>query len=439
MFSMHAHEVTPQQEPRLHEIVDRLCLLANMAKPRVGVSEMDMPERLRDRTQPQPRRHLRDPRPHEPAERRGARGGAGPRAQPRGAPRRRGHDDRLGRGHAGRSGEPHGACSARCSAAAGAGAAAAEHRPARSWPPCSSRSSSTSIAFLLTMALSRYRELAADRSGAILIGKPSVLASALVHVTGDMGKIPRTDLRKAEGMNAFFFAPALAGRHRGDPLLDAPVAGEAPRPAEQARKGAQRLVGLRDTLFGRTKQVAPNLDNLFALPTAALTLQTELDLVTSGQAGLCFKAGSGETHDHDRRGHQRAARLRRDGRHSVSSRPTTLASSGSSSTTPTSRALVTRDPRGQHLDGRARTRTAAVVRGVRLRAQDPAGRGLGASGLPVEAGHLLPLRPDRARTSATTNSSFGCARSSARTCRSRRTSRAGWRCGTCRSPRGSPR
>ncbi len=67
------------------------------------------------------------------------------------------------------------------------------------------------IAFLLTMSLSRYRELAADRSGAILIGKPSVLASALVHITGDMGKIPRADLRKTEGMNAFFFAPALAG------------------------------------------------------------------------------------------------------------------------------------------------------------------------------------------------------------------------------------
>ncbi len=54
-------------------------------------------------------------------------------------------------------------------------------------------------------------------------------------------------------------------------------------------------MGLRDTLFGRTKQVAPKLDNLFALPTAALTLQSELDLVTSGQAGLCFKAGSGES------------------------------------------------------------------------------------------------------------------------------------------------
>ncbi len=54
-------------------------------------------------------------------------------------------------------------------------------------------------------------------------------------------------------------------------------------------------MGLRDALFGRTKQAAPNLDNLFALPTAALTLQSELDLVTSGQGGLCFKSGSGES------------------------------------------------------------------------------------------------------------------------------------------------
>jgi hypothetical protein len=54
-------------------------------------------------------------------------------------------------------------------------------------------------------------------------------------------------------------------------------------------------VGLRDALFGRTKQVQPNLDNLFALPTAALTLDSELDLVPSGQAGLCFKSGSGES------------------------------------------------------------------------------------------------------------------------------------------------
>jgi hypothetical protein len=52
-------------------------------------------------------------------------------------------------------------------------------------------------------------------------------------------------------------------------------------------------VGLRDILAGRTKQVQPKLDNLFALTQAAITLETSLDLVTSGQAGLLFKASSG--------------------------------------------------------------------------------------------------------------------------------------------------
>jgi heat shock protein HtpX len=66
------------------------------------------------------------------------------------------------------------------------------------------------ISYLLTLALSRYRELAADRSGAILIGRPSLLKAALVKVTGAMGQIPTRDLRAAEHYNAFFFAPALA-------------------------------------------------------------------------------------------------------------------------------------------------------------------------------------------------------------------------------------
>ncbi len=65
------------------------------------------------------------------------------------------------------------------------------------------------ISFLLTRALSRYRELSADRSGAILIGRPSMLASALVKVSGEIGRIPTRDLRSASAFNAFYFAPAL--------------------------------------------------------------------------------------------------------------------------------------------------------------------------------------------------------------------------------------
>jgi len=66
------------------------------------------------------------------------------------------------------------------------------------------------ISFILIRTLSRYRELAADRSGAILIGQPQVLASALQKVSGEIAKIPTRDLRSAEHFNAFYFAPALA-------------------------------------------------------------------------------------------------------------------------------------------------------------------------------------------------------------------------------------
>jgi len=66
------------------------------------------------------------------------------------------------------------------------------------------------ISFVLIRALSRYRELAADRSGAILIGQPALLAQALVKVSGEMSRIPSRDLRSAEHFNAFYFAPALA-------------------------------------------------------------------------------------------------------------------------------------------------------------------------------------------------------------------------------------
>jgi heat shock protein HtpX len=66
------------------------------------------------------------------------------------------------------------------------------------------------ISFLLIRLLSRYRELAADRSGALLTGQPSALKSALVKVSGDIARIPTRDLRTAEPLNAFFFAPAMS-------------------------------------------------------------------------------------------------------------------------------------------------------------------------------------------------------------------------------------
>jgi heat shock protein HtpX len=66
------------------------------------------------------------------------------------------------------------------------------------------------VSFLLTRALSRYRELSADRAAALLTGRPSALAGALTKISGEMARIPTRDLRAAEPFNAFFFAPAIS-------------------------------------------------------------------------------------------------------------------------------------------------------------------------------------------------------------------------------------
>ncbi|MPZ14150.1 MAG: zinc metalloprotease HtpX [Chloroflexi bacterium] len=65
------------------------------------------------------------------------------------------------------------------------------------------------ISFFLIRALSRHRELAADRGGAVITGAPGNLASALVKISGGMARIPERDLRQVEEMNAFFIVPAL--------------------------------------------------------------------------------------------------------------------------------------------------------------------------------------------------------------------------------------
>ncbi len=63
------------------------------------------------------------------------------------------------------------------------------------------------ISFFLMLALSRYREFAADRGAALVTGRPSALSSALMKIASAMEATPTQDLRQAERMNAFFIVP----------------------------------------------------------------------------------------------------------------------------------------------------------------------------------------------------------------------------------------
>jgi heat shock protein HtpX len=60
---------------------------------------------------------------------------------------------------------------------------------------------------ILILAISRYREFAADRGSALITGAPEHLMSALQKIASDMFRIPQRDLREVEGMNAFFIIP----------------------------------------------------------------------------------------------------------------------------------------------------------------------------------------------------------------------------------------
>jgi len=63
------------------------------------------------------------------------------------------------------------------------------------------------ISFVLIRTISRYREYAADRGSALITGAPEQLMSALQKIASDMVRIPQRDLREVEGMNAFFIIP----------------------------------------------------------------------------------------------------------------------------------------------------------------------------------------------------------------------------------------
>jgi heat shock protein HtpX len=204
LYAMHGRVVTPEEAPQLHGIVDRLCALADMPKPTVAIADTDVPNAFATGRTPQravvcattgimrrlDERELEGVLAHELSH--------------------VAHRDVTVMTVASVVGVLAGFLT-RIVMFSGMG----RRRDDNNGAPVVLIVMLVSIvvyalAFLLTRALSRYRELAADRAGAFLTAQPSALASALTKISGEMGRIPSRDLREAEPYNAFFFAPAVA-------------------------------------------------------------------------------------------------------------------------------------------------------------------------------------------------------------------------------------
>ena len=206
LYSMGGREVTPEEAPQLHAIVDRLCALADMPKPKVAIADTDVPNAFATGRSPSravvcattgimrrlDERELEGVLSHELSH--------------------VAHRDVTVMTLASFVGVLAGFLTRM---ALYSGMFGGRRNNDNGGAPVILIITLVSVvvyalSFLLTRTLSRYRELAADRAGAFLTGQPSALASALVKISGEMGRIPTKDLRQAEPFNAFFFTPAVA-------------------------------------------------------------------------------------------------------------------------------------------------------------------------------------------------------------------------------------
>ena len=206
MSAMRAVVVTPEQAPQLHAIVDRLCAMADMEKPRIGIADSDVPNAFA--TGRTPSRSVV--------------------VVTTGLLRRLDHDELEGVLAHELSHVAHRDVTVMTIASFTAIVAGFLARTMM-WGSMmrDNRNQNAAVMFIVIMVvsvvvyfisyllingLSRYRELGADRGGALITGKPTALANALVKITGDMGRIPTQDIRQMEPVSNLAFAPAVAGR-----------------------------------------------------------------------------------------------------------------------------------------------------------------------------------------------------------------------------------
>jgi heat shock protein HtpX len=202
MFAMRGRVVEREEYPELHVVVDRLCAIADMPKPVVAVSELDMPNAFATGRNPDHAvvcvttgllRRL------EPAELEGVLAHELSHVA---------HKDVAVITIASFLGVLAGLIVRFAFYSEVFGGRRDQNTAAVMAAVMAVSVAVYAISFMLIRALSRYRELAADRAAAHLTGRPSALASALTKVSGDIARIPTKDLRTAQAFNAFFFTPA---------------------------------------------------------------------------------------------------------------------------------------------------------------------------------------------------------------------------------------
>lgn len=206
MSAMRAVVVTPEQAPQLHAMVDRLCLLADMEKPRIGIADNDVPNAFA--TGRTPSRSVV--------------------VVTTGLLRRLEPDELEGVLAHELSHVAHRDVTVMTIASFTAIVAGFLARSFM-WGSMmrDNRNQNAALMFIVVMVvsvvvyfisyllingLSRYRELGADRGGALITGKPTALANALVKITGEMGSIPTRDIRQMEPVSNLAFAPAVASK-----------------------------------------------------------------------------------------------------------------------------------------------------------------------------------------------------------------------------------
>lgn len=202
MSAMRAVVVTPEQAPQLHALVDRVCAMADMEKPRIGIADSDVPNAFA--TGRTPSRSVI--------------------VVTTGLLRRLDQEELEGVLAHELSHVAHRDVTVMTVASFTAILAGFMARSVMWSSMGRNRDQNTALLFLVVMivsvlvyfisfilmrALSRYRELGADRGAALLTGRPSALARALQKISGDMAAIPTRDLRQMEPVSSFAFAPAL--------------------------------------------------------------------------------------------------------------------------------------------------------------------------------------------------------------------------------------